>query len=305
MVTSTFSSLLAPKQGWKEVYTLRFLEGRPTREVAQMLGISADAVLEIQNRVIAWLAQNSPLFTAASRDEGQKLAEMLARQQLEHCYGEAMRAWDRSQQDEVTIRQEGILAKTTRTTRSSYGQIKYLALAGKISEAMVKVPVRQLPGWADELALPGAVEVPQDLYEEEHDVHARQDASDYGSESENRAKWALFETLMELANQEEQDEELDEEDDAEIPPEEDCSPAEPMPRDFVDVFARPSGASAACTKQWLEGAESLAAVSEQNGRIFETVQREQIGIGEGRPLSRKQRRARQRLLEKAKRRRAG
>jgi len=150
MIASVAPAGSPPAPGWMEVYSLVCVEGYSVPDAAAMLNLPPEKVRQARNQVLTWLATNRPLLPERSKEEAQKLAEALERERLEHLYAEAMEAWKNSQQDEVQTRQEGLMARTTRTVRTSHGKVCYLNMAAKISEMLLKIPVRFVPAWMEE-----------------------------------------------------------------------------------------------------------------------------------------------------------
>lgn len=150
MTTSAVAAALPPAEGWMEVYSLVCIEGYSVPDAAAKLNLPAAKVRQVKNQVLTWLGTNKPLLAERPKEEALKLSEAMARERLEHLYAEAMEAWKNSQHQEVTTRQEGIMARTTRTIKSSHGKVCYLEIAAKISDMLLKIPVRYVPAWMTE-----------------------------------------------------------------------------------------------------------------------------------------------------------
>gem|GEM_PF-2090054 len=156
-----------PAAGKMEVFSLVSVEGRGIPDAAATLSLPPEQVRQSRDQVLAWIATNKPLLSCVSRDDGLRIAEVVARERLEHLYSLAMQAWEKSQEEEVTTRQEGMLARTTRTIKSSNGKIAYLNVAAKIADMLLEIPIRYLPGWMEEGEEADAP-VKFDLHAEEH-----------------------------------------------------------------------------------------------------------------------------------------
>ncbi len=156
MVATAWAAGSPPAEGWMDVYSLVCVEGYSVPDAAAMLNLPPAKVRQARNQVLTWLATNKPLHAEKSKDEALRLSEAMARERLEHLYCEAMEAWKNSQQEEVQTRQEGVLARTTRTIKTSHGKVCYLSMAAKIAEMLMKIPYRFVPSWMEEGAAANA-----------------------------------------------------------------------------------------------------------------------------------------------------
>lgn len=312
MVATVAAAGSPPAKGWMEVYSLVCIEGYSVPDVAARLNLPPAKVRQACNQALTWLATNPPLLAERSKEEALKLSEAVARERLEYLYAEAMEAWKKSQEDEVIVRQEGLMARTTRTIRSSYGKICYLNIAAKISEALLKIPVRYVPAWMEE------GEAASEPIRFELDAGER--AARAGKSAEAKPKRAKRRPN---------------------PPEGDCSPSAPVTSADADSLqpsfdvmlheftSNANGLAAAQTQLQSrarlftpvqtpdgepndeDGEQAEEAFDDAVDRVLEATPSVTVAPAKrpsllpkqtGRPLTQKERRARQKLLEKAKKR---
>ena len=324
MVASTAPQIVRPAEGLMEVFSLVSVEGHSVPDVAAKLRIPPEKVRQSRDQVLTWLATNKPLLTAASRDEGLRLAEVAARERLEHLYSLAMEAWQNSQEDEITTRQEGMMARTTRVVKRSHGKICYLNVAAKISDMLLDVPIRFVPGWMEAGA------------EADAPVRFELDAGErYDRELRRQQENAT--AAPRWTGLDHPDAGVQPSPRASHPPVRDCSPlaASEVPGtdqllEGFDAMLNAVESSAQCREQFQQSMEARARLftpvhsdeedeADEDELSFEEaaqrVLQQPIAMHEpprptqpksaGRPLSRKERKARQRLLAKRKKRASG
>jgi hypothetical protein len=336
MVASVMAAPSPPAKGWMEVYSLVCVEGYGVADAAAKLNLPPAKVRQIRDGVLAWLATNRPIHSTASREEGRRLAEISAREKLEHLYALAMEAWQKSQEDDVVTRQEGILARTTRTVKSTSGKVCYLNVAAKISDHLRAIPLHFLPGW---------MEAGSDA---DADIRFELDAGERAARSQTSRQQTAD---IAAAGFDLEDVEDDDEDDTDElgdehasasgsakrtnPPVRDCSvsllsgaPGTDELLEGFDVMYNEAESSAASVENFRRDSELRARLfrpvqqgSEQSEMDFvqsaiggdaeaslEVGKRVDLAVppllpsGVRRPLTRKERKSRQRLLEKAKKR---
>jgi hypothetical protein len=132
-----------PSEKALEAMRLIDVEQRSTREAAEKVGVSQTRVRQLADQARGFLVGMSP----AAKDEGllnQQLhvAEALQLERLKYLYRLAMRSFRRSCGVRTTVRvvPEGLGTKETEITTDSYGDVRYLQMAMRISGEMAKVP---------------------------------------------------------------------------------------------------------------------------------------------------------------------
>jgi hypothetical protein len=132
-----------PSEKALEAMRLMDVEQRSTREAAEKVGVSQTRVRQLADQARGFLVGMSP----AVKDEGllnQQLhvAEALQLERLKYLYRLAMRSFRRSCGVRTTVRvvPDGLGTKETEVTTDSYGDVRYLAMAMRISGEMAKVP---------------------------------------------------------------------------------------------------------------------------------------------------------------------
>jgi hypothetical protein len=132
-----------PSEKALEAMRLIDVEQRSTREAAEKVGVSQTRVRQLADQARGFLVGMSP----AVKDEGllnQQLhvAEALQLERLKYLYRLAMRSFRRSCGVRTTVRvvPDGLGTKETEITTDSYGDVRYMAMAMRISGEMAKVP---------------------------------------------------------------------------------------------------------------------------------------------------------------------
>ncbi len=132
---------LPPSERDFQVFRCVRVENNSTRGAAGVFGISQTRVRQVVSRVVAYLlavAREGLEEDEEERAGSLSVAEHIARMQLEHLYSQAMQSWDQSQ----TMNGLG---------ETSLGQARYLSLAARISLLMSKVPMHAPPRTREEL----------------------------------------------------------------------------------------------------------------------------------------------------------
>ena len=254
---------LPPGERDFQVYRFVRVETNSTRAAAQMFGVSQTRVRQVVSRVVEYLLAVAREGLKEDEDEhagSLVVAEQIARMQLEHMYSQAMQSWNDSQ------RMNGL-------GQTSLGQARYLALAARISLLMSKVPMHAPPRTREEEL---------DEYDEA-EVHAPP-ARDCSGQAVSRP-------TAQVAS----------------PPAGDpngCAAASYKSLDEIKAearrsFLRPAQADTAIGDDSPESGETGAAVSAGQAAkqsLSPVHVRRGLPDHAGRPLSRRQRRARQREL---------
>ena len=127
-----------------EAYRLVKIEQISTREAAKTLGISQTRICQVIERVAAFLVQMAPTTIAAEeRPRMLYLAEQLAAERIDHLHSQAMASWQESKRPVTTIREvaTAVNRNAITTTRSSCGDTRYLMVACRLSERAITLPV--------------------------------------------------------------------------------------------------------------------------------------------------------------------
>jgi hypothetical protein len=132
-----------PSEKALEALRLIDVEQRTTREAAEKVGVSQTRVRQLADQARGFLVGMSP----AVKDEGLlnrqlHVAEALQLERLKYLYRLAMRSFRRSCGVRTTTRvvPDGLGTKETEITTDSYGDVRYMAMAMRISGEMAKVP---------------------------------------------------------------------------------------------------------------------------------------------------------------------
>jgi hypothetical protein len=133
----------APSEKALEALRLIDVEQRTTREAAEKVGVSQTRVRQLADQARGFLVGMSP----AVKDEGLlnrqlHVAEAMQLERLKYLYRMAMRSFRRSCGVRTTTRvvPDGLGTKETEITTDSYGDVRYMAMAMRISGEMAKVP---------------------------------------------------------------------------------------------------------------------------------------------------------------------
>jgi hypothetical protein len=126
---------LPPSERDFQVFRFVRVETNSTRAAAQVFEISQTRVRQVVSRVVEYLLAVAREGLEEDEEEqagSLSVAEQIARMQLEHLYSQAMQSWNDSQ------RPNGL-------GQASLGQTRYLSLAARISLLMSKVPMHAPP----------------------------------------------------------------------------------------------------------------------------------------------------------------
>ena len=131
-----------------EVFSAVILAGQSTREAAASFRLSQTRVCQIVERVKKWQAEVVGAADAADPQSTEKqpseerllhLAKCIAAGRLDHLYGEAMRAWERSQGQLKKTRSSRFGDEVT-TISASCGDTRYLLAAMRLTKAQAELP---------------------------------------------------------------------------------------------------------------------------------------------------------------------
>ncbi len=135
---------LPPSERDLEIYEAVVIEGETTRSAANAFELSQTRIVQICERVAEWVAGTLPETPRLSRRARLRLASHVAEGRLDHLYSLAMQAFDKSLGEQTTVRVSD--RGETTTTRTSCGDIKYLSLASRLAERKYAVVLRGLQG---------------------------------------------------------------------------------------------------------------------------------------------------------------
>src|SRR5262245_22686650 len=121
-----------------EVYEAVIVGGKSTHEAAQRFGLSQTRVCQIVKRIQAWQTQVLASDEHLTDEEQLRLAKSIAAHRLNHLYCEVMSAWRRSQGELKQTRSSRYRDEVT-TTKSSYGDPKYLLAASRLIKAAAEL----------------------------------------------------------------------------------------------------------------------------------------------------------------------
>jgi hypothetical protein len=116
------------------------IESATTRAAAEEFGLSQTRVMQIRERVAEWIGSQVPETPRLSPRQRLGLASHIAEGQIDHLYAQAMEGWRKSQGTQTTVRSSD--HGETTITKESHGDIKYLALASRIAERKFGVVVK-------------------------------------------------------------------------------------------------------------------------------------------------------------------
>jgi len=130
-----------------EAYRLVKVEHQSTREAAKTLRISQTRICQVIERVAAYLVQIAPAAMAEEqRPQMLYLAEQLAAERVNYLYGAAVESYRESSRPVKTVREvtTAVNRNVVTTTRSSCGDPRYLLVACRLAERAVGLPAPTL-----------------------------------------------------------------------------------------------------------------------------------------------------------------
>ncbi len=122
---------LPPGQRDFQVFERVVVEGATTRQAAAEFGLSQTRIMQIRQRVAEWIGSEVPPTESLTARQRLVLAGRIAEQRIDFLYSEVMEAWRASQGPHTTIRNGD--SGETQITRDSHGDVRYLAMAARIS----------------------------------------------------------------------------------------------------------------------------------------------------------------------------
>jgi hypothetical protein len=145
-----FSSerLLPPGDRDFEVYRRIEIEGQSTRSVAKDVGLSQTRVVQIRDEVEAWVAQQAASAATLTKQQRMQVAEYKAGLRLDALYAMALEAFRQSQAPEI-VSELAANGGTLTKTRMSQGKTCYLQLAMRIAAQQSRLPITPLAAEAD------------------------------------------------------------------------------------------------------------------------------------------------------------
>jgi hypothetical protein len=129
---SALHAPLPPSERDFLVFERIVIESATTRAAAEEFGLSQTRVMQIRERVAEWIGSQVPETPRLSPRQRLSLASYIAEGRIDHLYSQAMEGWRKSQGTQTTVRSSD--HGETTITRESYGDIKYLSLASRIAE---------------------------------------------------------------------------------------------------------------------------------------------------------------------------
>jgi|GEM_PF-1232470 hypothetical protein len=112
--------------------------GTSTRQAAAEFGISQTRVMQIRREVADWIARSVPEDANLTSIQRLRVAAHIAEGRVDYLYAQAMDAWRASQQPRTSICRGG-LSGEVQTTRDSYGDPRYLMVAARIAERQLSL----------------------------------------------------------------------------------------------------------------------------------------------------------------------
>jgi hypothetical protein len=127
-----------------QVFERVVVEGATTRAAAAEFALSQTRIVQVRDRVAEWIAAEVPTIERLSPRERLRLAERIASQRIDYLYSLALEAWRASQGEETIVRAGEV--GLSRITRTSHGEPKYLAIAARLSLRQIEVARGQETG---------------------------------------------------------------------------------------------------------------------------------------------------------------
>jgi hypothetical protein len=140
--------LLPPGDRDFEVYRRIEIEGQSTRAVAKEVGLSQTRVVQIRDEVETWVAQQAVSAVALTKQQRTQVAEYKAGLRLDALYAMALNAFRQSQGPEI-VNELASNGSTLTKSRMSQGKPCYLQLAMRIAAQQSRLPITPLAAEAD------------------------------------------------------------------------------------------------------------------------------------------------------------
>jgi hypothetical protein len=135
---------LPPSERDLEIFERVVVEAATTRQAAHEFELSQTRIVQIRDRVAAWIASTLPELPGLSPRQRLRLAAHTAEARLDHLYSLALTAFQASQGTETIVRTSD--HGETTITRNCHGDIKYLSLASRLAERKYAVAMRGIQG---------------------------------------------------------------------------------------------------------------------------------------------------------------
>jgi len=167
-----------------EVFEAVIVGGKSTRDAAGQFRLSQSRVCQIVRRMQAWQAEVLTSEQHLTDEEQLRLSKDIAGHRLNHLYCEVMGAWRRSQGEFKQTRSSRYGDEVT-TTKSSYGDPKYLVAASRLIKAAADLGVAGSLPYPDDDEEPDVgwavpTEEKEDVVGTAHPTHPVEDCSQNG-----------------------------------------------------------------------------------------------------------------------------
>lgn len=129
---------LPPSERDLAVYEAVVVECQSTRTAAERFELSQTRIVQIRDRVIEWIAENVPPTPRLTPRQRLHVAEDIARRRAEFFLSEAVAAWHASKEPQTSVRTHST-GQTITTRRSYCGDVRYLTAASRLSEHALKL----------------------------------------------------------------------------------------------------------------------------------------------------------------------
>ena len=252
---------LPPSERAFEIYRMIEVDGVSTRTVAQLVGLSQTRVIQLRDSVEAWVARQRSATAGLTKQQRLQAAEYKAGLRLDHLYSLALEAFRRSQGPDM-VSEQTAGGNSVVTTRITQGNTRYLQMAMRIAAQQSRIPTVTLIG-----------EEPGDA----------SDANTVDGEVVSTECAAATTAASDAA-----------------PSEEDCSPAAAQQSSNANATGQPSDVNAAATEDSDKDGDAAADASDDFAADFLPVHAvlqtaDEVSLAD-RPLTRKERKRRARLL---------
>ena len=124
---------LPPSERDFQVFELVAIDGASTRQAAAEFGVSQSRIVQIRRHVAEWMGAEVPPTPRLTPIQRLRVAAEIAERRADHLYSQAMEGWRASQQPQTSICR-GSLGNETQTTRERNGECRYLLAAMRITE---------------------------------------------------------------------------------------------------------------------------------------------------------------------------
>jgi len=124
---------LPPSERDFQVFELVAIDGASTRQAAAEFGVSQSRIVQIRRHVAEWMGAEVPPTPRLTPIQRLRVAAEIAERRADHLYSQAMEGWRASQHPQTSICR-GSSGNETRTTRERHGDWRYLMAAMRIAE---------------------------------------------------------------------------------------------------------------------------------------------------------------------------